>query len=250
LDMPPLAGSNWGELRKYSGMPAKGPMPRDEAIRLIHGYWACVSYVDALVGKMLRELEQSGLRRNTVVILWGDHGWKLGDYGAWCKHTNLEWDTHVPLILSVPGQDTAGQRSRALVEYVDVFPTLAELCGLEVPGSCEGASFVPLLSEPNQNWKEAAFSQYPRGNAMGYSLRSGDWRYTEWIDRASRKCVASELYDQRHGATAARNLAADSAYAETVGRLASLLAKGQGWRAVRDQLVDSEREAKSPGGSQ
>jgi iduronate 2-sulfatase len=224
---------------------AKGTMPREEAIRLIHGYWACVSYIDALIGKVIRELERLNLRRETIIILWGDHGWKLGDYGAWCKHTNFELDTHVPMILRAPGHVRPGQRTEALVEYVDVFPTLAELCGLEIPASCEGTSLVPLLSDPKRPWKRAAFSQYPRGKAMGYSIRAGHWRYTEWIDRKTLKRVGRELYDHRESATAGRNLAVDPKYAETVDRLASLLAKGQGWQQVRDQLGRSSKGAKA-----
>ena len=234
--MPPLAGTSWGELRKYAGMPRKGPMPAAEAVNLIHGYYACVSYTDALVGKVLGELDRLGLRNNTVIILWGDHGWKLGDYGAWCKHTNFELDTHVPLILSVPGQKTVGRRTQALVEFVDIFPTLAELCGLEVPAACEGASMVPLVADPNRPWKEAAFSQYPRGRAMGYSLRSGRWRYTEWIDRRSGKRVARELYDHAQSGVAQRNLASDPKFHDVVQRLSALLDGGRGWRAVKQRL--------------
>jgi len=236
-DMASMAGSNWGELRKYTGMPRQGPMPTEEAINLIHGYYASVSYVDALVGSVIDELERLDLRDDTVIILWGDHGWKLGDYGAWCKHTNFELDTHVPLILSAPDQKTAGQCTDAPVEFVDIFPTLAELSGLEIPDRCEGASMVPLLEDPARSWKEAAFSQYPRGKVMGYSIRCGKWRYTEWIDRKTGRVAAKELYDHSAGPAADRNLAADPAASDTVKRLAKLLDGGQGWKSVRERLA-------------
>jgi iduronate 2-sulfatase len=235
--MASMAGSGWGELRKYSGMPRQGAMPTAEAVNLIHGYYACVSYMDAQVGRVIGELQRLGLREDTVIILWGDHGWKLGDYGAWCKHTNFELDTHVPMILSVPGQVTAGQRTEALVEFVDIFPTLVELCGMEPPLTCEGSSMVPLLEDPQRPWKQAAFSQYPRGgNLMGHTLRCGDYRYTEWIHRKTGQVAARELYDHRQGPVASKNLADDPSYAETVERLSQLLDHGKGWRAVRERL--------------
>jgi iduronate 2-sulfatase len=235
--MPSLAGTNWGELRKYAGMPRSGPMPAGEARNLIHGYYAATSYTDRLIGEVVNELKTLGLRDNTAIILWGDHGWKLGDFGAWCKHTNFELDTHVPLILSVPDQETAGRRTDALVEFVDIFPTLAELCGLEVPTTCEGTSMVPLVDDPTRPWKTAAFSQYPRGKAMGHSIRTGKWRYTEWMDRRSGKVVAQELYDHSAGPVATRNLSNQPELADTVNELSKMLDCGQGWRVIREKLV-------------
>jgi arylsulfatase A-like enzyme len=192
--------------------------------------------MDALVGQVVAELERLKLRDDTIIILWGDHGWKLGDYGAWCKHTNFELDTWVPLIVSVPDQATAGRSSAALVEFVDIFPTLAGLCGLGIPRSCEGTSMVPLLESPERPWKQAAFSQYPRGKLMGYSIRSGSYRYTEWIDRRSGEVVERELYDHEQRPVAERNLAGDPGQAETVRRLSALLDRGKGWKAVRAKV--------------
>jgi iduronate 2-sulfatase len=234
--MPSLAGTSWGELRKYAGMPRSGPMPEEEAVNLIHGYYASVSYADALIGEVINELETLQLRDNTVIILWGDHGWKLGDYGAWCKHTNFELDTHVPLILALPDQETAGRRTDALVEFVDIFPTLAELCGLKIPTTCEGTSMVPLLADPARTWKNAAFSQYPRGKTMGYSIRSGKWRYTEWVDRRTGGVMGRELYGHSDGPVAIRNLAGKPEHAETVDELSKMLDRGQGWRSIRERL--------------
>ena len=179
-------------------MPSSSKLSQSETRKLIHAYYAATSYTDALIGEVVGELERLGLRDNTVIILWGDHGWKLGEYGAWCKHTNFELDTHVPMILSVPGQSSAGEKTPALVEFVDIYPTLAELCGLEVPAHCEGTSMLPLLADPQRRWKEAAFSQYPRrGGTMGYTMRCGAWRYTEWIDLSAGQPRFRELYDHR-----------------------------------------------------
>jgi iduronate 2-sulfatase len=235
--MPALAGSEWGELRAYSGIPRKGPVDAGTLRLLIHGYYACVSYTDTQVGRLLAELDRLGLRQNTTVILWGDHGWKLGDYGAWCKHTNMELDTHVPMILSVPGQKNAGAATSALVEYVDIYPTLAAACGLEIPAQCEGVNMLPLLDNPRRPWKAAAFSQYPRGkDIMGYTLRTERWRYTEWTSRANAEVTARELYDHSSSDIASANLAALPAHASTVKDLSSLLDHGRGWRKVRQQL--------------
>ncbi len=110
-DSPSYAWTNWGELRNYYGMPAKGALSEQQARQAIHGYWAATSYVDALVGLLLDELDRLELRQKTVVILWGDHGWQLGEHGFWCKHTNYEVATRVPLIISVPGQKNAGSKS-------------------------------------------------------------------------------------------------------------------------------------------
>jgi len=227
---PRMALTNWGELRAYSDIPATGDLDEAHTRRLIHGYHACVSFVDAQIGRILAELDRLDLRRKTVVILWGDHGWKLGEYGDWCKHTNFELDTHVPMLLSVPGRK-AGRRCVALTEYVDIYPTLAELCGLKVPGHCEGTSMVPLLADPDREWKTAAFSQYPRRGAMGYSLRTPRWRYTEWIERRTKRVVARELYDHAKGAFAHANVVDQPEHAELVRELAGMMKAG--WRAAR-----------------
>ena len=189
-----------GELRSYSGVPAGWPLPDDFARKLKHGYYACVSYVDAQVGKVLAELDRQGLRSNTIVILWGDHGWKLGEHQAWVKHTNVENDTRAPLIISYPGMSTAGKHADGLVEFVDIYPTLAELAGLPTPKNLEGISFKPLLDDPQKPWKTAAFSQFPRGKSlMGYTMRTDRYRYTTWVARKDHtKVDAVELYDHQN----------------------------------------------------
>ncbi|MFZ5830235.1 MAG: sulfatase [Planctomycetota bacterium] len=149
------------ELRTRVGIPKSGPIDDELARHLIHGYLACVSYVDAQVGKVLDELDRLGLAENTVVMLWGDHGWHLGQHGIWGKATNYEIATRAPLVVRAPWMSAKGASSRALVEFVDMYPTLCELAGVPLPAHLEGASFAPLLSEPDLPWKKAAFSQFP-----------------------------------------------------------------------------------------
>ncbi|TWT85039.1 Arylsulfatase [Planctomycetes bacterium CA13] len=221
VDVADQALTSWGELRAYDRMPDQGDANDEQTRSLIHGYRACVSYVDAQIGRVLAELDKQGLRDTTLIVLWGDHGWKLGDYGCWCKHTNFELDTHVPLIFSGPSVPIQ-TRSDALVEYIDIYPTLAQWCGLHVPGHCEGSSLTALFTNPLQKWKPAALSQYPRAGGMGYSLRSGDFRYTEWR-RKDGKIIATELYDHSKSDIATVNLAANPEHAQTVKTLHKLL---------------------------
>lgn len=151
------------ELRARYGIPKKGPIDDKMAKTLKHAYLACVSYIDAQIGKMITALDDAGLRDNTIIILWSDHGWHLGDMGIWGKATNYEIGTRVPLIIWTPDMkdEVRGTKTDALVELVDMYPTLSELAGLEQPEHLEGQSFVPLLSNPNEAWKSAVFSQFP-----------------------------------------------------------------------------------------
>ena len=219
---PSLAVTTWNELRAYQGMPKEGQLSDEQTRELKHGYAASVSYADAQVGRVMAELDRLGLRENTIVVLWGDHGYKLGDYGLWCKHTNLELDTRVPLIVSAPGLPR-GERSQALVEIVDIFPTVVGLTGGEEPDSCDGQSLEPVLSDPSKAFRPFALSQYPRGKVMGYSLRDERWRYTEWVDSGNGAIVEHELYDHRDSSLASRNLAADPDQAQRVEAFSELL---------------------------
>lgn len=151
------------ELRVRSGIPKQGPIDKELAVTLKHAYLACVSYVDAQIGKMIDALEDEGLRENTIIIVWSDHGWHLGDMGIWGKATNYEIATRVPLLIWTPDmpKGSQGKTTDALVELVDMYPTLAELAGLDTPGYVEGTSFTPLLTNPETPWKTAAFSQFP-----------------------------------------------------------------------------------------
>ncbi|RPD93369.1 DUF229 domain-containing protein [Aureibaculum marinum] len=151
------------ELRARYGIPKKGPISDEMARTLKHAYLASVSYVDAQIGKMIKALDEAGVRDNTIIIVWSDHGWHLGDMGIWGKATNYEIATRVPLIIWTPemSKSVRGSKSNALVELVDIYPTITELAGLPLPKHLEGQSFVPLLTNPNKKWKSAAFTQFP-----------------------------------------------------------------------------------------
>jgi arylsulfatase A-like enzyme len=231
---PPYAVPEGGELRSYEGVP-RGPLPEELARTLRHGYYAAVSYMDAQLGRVLDELDRLGLTDRTIVVLWGDHGWKLGEHGAWCKHTNVELDTRAPLIVVVPGMPQPGRPTEGIVEFVDIYPTLAELCGLPTPSHLEGTSFRPLLDNPDQPWKRAAFSQYPRTHQgrslMGYSMRTERYRFTMWQDAKQPDRVdAIELYDHQQDPQENENLADRPEMAEVVRELTAMLRAG--WKAA------------------
>ncbi|MBM3727722.1 MAG: sulfatase [Acidobacteria bacterium] len=237
-DAPPYAILPGGELRNYHGIPS-GPIPDDLARTLKHAYYASVSYMDAQLGRVLNELDQLGLAENTVIALWGDHGWKLGEHDAWCKHSNAENDTNAPLIVASPAhRRTAGRVSDALCEFVDLYPTLAGLCGLPLPSHLEGASLEPVLRDPvRSRVKKAAFSQYPRTaqggeRLMGYSMRTERHRLTRWVYREDpSRTDAVELYDHNADPREDANLANDPRQAAT---LAALTRQWQtGWRGAR-----------------
>ena len=230
-DCPDIALHNWGELRAYLDIPKKGPLSDEMALDLIHGYYAATSYVDAQIGKLLDELERLGLADKTVVVLWGDHGWQLGDHGLWCKHTNFEIAARAPLIFRVPGQKEPGAKTEALAEFVDIYPTLCDLCELPLPEGLEGTSLVPVIRDPQRAWKTAAFSQYPRGRAMGYSMRTDRYRYTEWLPRGGGEPVARELYDHQEDPQENVNLAGRPENKQLVAGLSKQLKAG--WKAAR-----------------
>ena len=151
------------ELRVRAGIPKTGEIPPDLSRTLMHAYLACVSYVDAQIGRMIAALDESGVRDNTIIIVWSDHGYHLGDMGIWGKATNYELGTRVPLMIWTPDMPAGsrGKTTDALVELIDMYPTLCDLAGLEIPTHVEGSSFGPLLENPSRKWKPAAFSQFP-----------------------------------------------------------------------------------------
>lgn len=168
----------------YSDVP-KGDLPVAYQKELIHGYYASVSYVDAQIGRILDRLDELGIADNTVICLWGDHGWHLGDHGIWCKHSNFEQAVRSPLIIAVPGNQAAGQTAESPVGFVDVFPTLCAAVGLPLPAMLQGKSLLPMLADATASVREMQLSQYPRNHEgiayMGYSLRSKRHRYTAWV---------------------------------------------------------------------
>lgn len=210
---PEFAGHSNGELHNYPGVPKENPIPESYAKQLRHGYYACISYVDAQIGRVLDTLEREGLADSTIVVLWGDHGWQLGDHGLWHKHTNFEVATRAPLLIHAPGKKPAGQHCMAPVEFIDVYPTLSELCGLKEPSRIEGKSLIRFLDNPKADNDTVAVSQYPRKDpasgrsVMGYSIRTERWRATFWRDRSDATVMATELYDEREDPHETLNLA-------------------------------------------
>ena len=165
---PPINGAEMGlhasfEMRVRHGIPKTGGFDEELSRKLMHAYLACVSYIDAQIGRMIAALDEAGVRNNTIIMLWGDHGWHLGDMGIWGKATNYEISTRVPLVVWTPdmAEHSRGSHTQALVELVDLYPTLCDLAGLEEPEHLEGTSFVPVLNNPDQPWKRAVFSQFP-----------------------------------------------------------------------------------------
>ena len=228
---PDIAYHNWPELRSYSGIPQTGDLDEATQRELIHGYYACVAYIDAQIGKILDQLEALGLADNTVIVLWGDHGFHLGDHGLWCKHSNFEQATRVPLIITAPNGKT-GQISTMPVELTDLFPTICELSGIDIPGDLDGVSLAATVRKGADDLREFAVSQYPRPGHMGYALRTERFRYVAWYKNSGGSDeaadgetppVATELYDYKHDPRETRNLADESAYAEVSADLGAKL---------------------------
>ena len=220
---PLIAYHQSGELRNYLDIPEYATLPADslriglkleKQKELIHGYYAAISYMDAQVGILLNTLESLGTLDNTIIVLWGDHGWHLGDHDLWHKHTNLEEATRAPLIIAGPGIKSG--KTNSLTEFVDVFPTICDLAGVAIPKNLDGKSLKPLMLNNKAKGKEYAISQYPRklkkaemaklgytdAKMMGYSLRTNQYRYTIWMNNFNSKeafnesqVYTSEMYD-------------------------------------------------------
>lgn len=222
---PDIAMNAWRYVRSFGGMPEEGPLPEPLARETRHAYFACVSYIDSLIGDLMEALEATGEADNTLIALWSDHGYQLGDHGMWCKHTNFETSTRIPFIIVDPRGRGRGQRIEARVELIDMYPTLADLAELPIPLNIDGKSLAPLLSDSGawDNRPTFAFSQFHRGKTRGYSIRSLDFRYTEWRNHESGKIVARELYDHRQDPEENVNVAASLERASDVRRLRSHL---------------------------
>lgn len=229
---PALAYHQWQELRGYTDIADKGPLGAQQARDLKRAYYACVSYMDAQLGKVLDALDRLGLRENTLVVLWGDHGYHLGEQDLWCKSTNFELDTRIPLLIAAPGVVRVPATTPAIVEAVDLYPTLLELCQIQPAGPLSGASLVPLLKDPEKKWTGVAYSQFCRpykaitsktATHMGYSVRDQNWRYTLWYEMVNNRIVARELYDLSSHPIETENLAGGKAYRKTERKLERLL---------------------------
>jgi len=219
-----LSANNSHELRsQYQGVPASGPFSKELVRNLWHGYLACVSYVDAQIGRILDELERLDLDSNTIVVVCGDHGFHMGEIGLWCKATNFDAATRTPLIIHVPCRDAAGQKTASIVELVGLYPTLCDLAGLPKPPHLQGKSFVGLFSDPSCEPSSVAFSLYTRGSAMGRSIRTPRYRLVEWRDQKSGDLLGQELYDHDFDEVEAINQARSARYAEIVESLSEQL---------------------------
>ena len=221
---PEFAPTTWGELRQYANMPEQGPLSDDLQRTLIHGYHAAVSYMDAQVGRVLNALDRTGLAENTIVVLWGDHGWHLGDHGMWCKHTNYEQAARIPLLVVAPGVTKAEQATESLVESVDLYPTLCELAGIEPPEGLNGASFAATLQDLSAPTDNVALHVYPRQQRIGRAVRTPRYRLVEWkVPGASADSAVLELYDYESDPTETKNVAEERP--KIVEELRSILAE-------------------------
>lgn len=219
-DAPVYAARSGDDFYWYANVPKDRHITPEFGRQCLHGYLAAISYVDACVGRVLGELDRLGLRENTIVVFWGDHGYYMGEHSWWGgKHNNYEGATRAPLIVSAPGMKAAGQKCDALVEFVDIYPSLAELCGLARTEGLEGMSFKPQLNDPRAPRDgKAAFSEYPKGGFLGVAMRTDRYRYVEWTDK-SGTVSARELYDQQADPQENQNLAGDAKYAPLLADL-------------------------------
>jgi len=241
FNSPGMAYHHAAELYAYSDIPPISSftdqkvgidLPLEKQQELIHGYYAATSYTDAQIGILLNTLDSLGLADNTIIVLWGDHGWHLGDHNLWCKHTNFEQATHAPLIVSAPWIKPS--KTNSPTEFIDIFPTLCELASVEIPSHLDGKSLVPVMKNPKATVKDYSVSQYPRtqdkldaerlgwsdGQYMGYSIRTRQYRYTIWAKDSFRSTspfsndivVARELYDYKKDPNETVNVADDKKY--------------------------------------
>ncbi len=227
---PDIAFHNSNELRGYTDIPDRGPIPPEKTRKLRHGYYACVSYIDAQVGILLDTLEALRLRDNTIVVLWSDHGFHLGEQSFWGKSSNYELDARSPLIISAPGMTPAGKPTEAFVESLDIYPTLIDLAGIEPRTELSGRSLRPLFEDPDAEWENVAYNQFPRPyraaigarepvSHMGYSVRVPGWRFIAWLNVETGEFEYPELYDMANTYIESENLAGNPDHASIEAKL-------------------------------
>ncbi|MBM3858713.1 MAG: sulfatase [Verrucomicrobia bacterium] len=224
---PAYAGKVGGEIVNYDPLTVENLREEQRQRELIRAYYACISYMDAQIGRVLDELDRLGLAKNTLIVLWGDHGWHLGDHGYWTKHTNYEEANRIPLLMVAPGVIKPGSSTRQPAETVDVFPTLVELAGLPVlrgPQPMDGLSLAPVLREPSKRIRDHAYHCFPRGERMGRAIRTERYRLVEWKKPGAPAGTAEfELYDYQSDLLETKNLA--TAQTEVLNRLRAILAR-------------------------
>ncbi|NNE91647.1 MAG: sulfatase, partial [Verrucomicrobiales bacterium] len=219
-EVPEIAMHISREIRGYGHTPKERDFTEEEIRHYRHGYYAAIAFLDAQLGEILDALEESGKAEETIVVFTSDHGFHIGEHSLWGKTSNFELDARVPLIISAPGK-AAGRKTKALAELVDLFPTLADLAGIgkDLPKNLEGVSLAPVMDDPAESVKTAAFTEHPhpfygsRSNwqAFGYSVRTDHWRFTEWRAVEGGEVVARELYDHEADPLETKNVAADPA---------------------------------------
>ncbi|MEM7783419.1 MAG: sulfatase [Planctomycetota bacterium] len=221
---PPVAGKKGGEIKAFRPVPEKGKIGNPLARKLIHGYYASTAYADAQIGRLVDSVESLGLSDDTIIILWGDHGWHLGDLGIWTKHTNYEQANRIPIIIKAPGITAAGSSTHQLTESVDLYPTLTELAGLpkpEGPQSIDGKSLVPVLKDPKSRVRDHAYHCFPKSK-LGRAIRTQRYRLVEWKNHETPdSTVVYELYDYQNDQIESKNIADDRP--DIVRKLAAVL---------------------------
>ncbi len=245
LDVPPFALHDSRGIRAFEDIPSEGPIPESKARELIRAYRACVSFTDAQIGVLLDALDQHGLSKSTVVAVAGVSGSHLGEHGLWNKHSNFDAATHTPLVVRAPGERNAGRKTEALVESVDIFPSVCSLCGVPRPAGLEGASWRSLFDDPERLWKRAVYSQHPRnipavGPGMGYSMRTDRHRYTQWSGIDSPYNTL-ELYDYKETPVESRNIANHPEYVSLVNGLSHMFREGWQGSLPPTELPTSSR---------
>ena len=217
-NVPNRARHLWGELRYYKDIPKKGQVSNEMAKKLIHGYYASVSYVDAQVGKLIKGLDDLGMRENTTIILVGDHGWSLMEHGLWVKHSNFEVALQVPLIIS-DSDIQKNKKTNSIAELVDLYPSICDLANISKPDHLEGNSLTNALQNPSKIFKNKAYARYQKGE----TLIADNFFYTEW--QINDKTIAKMLYDHNTDPDENRNLAVEDQYKIVMDSLSNILNK-------------------------
>ena len=216
---------NGKEFRGYSGIPKEGDIADEIQIEAIHGYYACTSFIDAQVGLLLDELDRLDLTKNTIIVLWGDHGFHLGDHQMWGKHSTLEHAARVPLVICpIAGTSgTATGKTNSPVELTDIFPTLCDYAAIETPTPITGRSLVPLIDGTQQRIRGGALTVFKSNGCTGYSYRTERYRLTQWVHNKKIKVMTRELYDYKTDPLETKNLAEDPNHADLCHQIAELL---------------------------
>lgn len=225
-------GDTRGEMRAYTDMPKKGPLSQEQVRQILHGYYASVSYVDYQIGRILNALDSLQLTEKTIIVLWSDHGYHLGERGLWGKNDLTDDANRIPLIIVKPGSNKKNQRTKALVETADMYATITDLAGLPQQSHLQGVSAKPLLENPDLKWKRAIFNRYPRagGKIMGRSVRTAEYRYSEFVELATGRVIDRELYEINKDPQQYNNLVDKKDKKQIVDQLKKTL--DAGWRSV------------------